>query len=235
MRRRKLIQIKKPEADLDRYYIIHLQLGFIITFAVLIALFRMDFGADLVLDFTEPEREIIEIDDIVITQHETAPPPPQRPISPVAVPNFEVVDDEMLDFDSEFDMGDFSLPAPLPPPPPAAPPEMEQPYDEPEVFTFVEDMPEIIGGIEAIYKHLEYPQIARMAGIEGRVVVQVTIDEEGRPIHPVVLRGIGGGCDEAAVAAIMNVRFTPGRQRGRAVRVQYSITVHFVLKGQPVS
>ncbi len=234
MRRRKLIQIKKPEADLERYYFIHLQWGFIITLALLIALFRFDFGADTTLDFTEREREIIEIDDIVITHHETTVPPPQRPLSPVAVPNFEIVDEDFFDLDTEFEIGDFSLPVQAPSMPEAMP-EAEPEPDVLEIFTIVEEMPQIVGGINKIYDNLIYPPIARMAGIEGRVVVQFVIDEEGRPTNPVVLRGIGGGCDEAAVNAIMQAQFTPGRQRGRAVKVQYVITIHFVLQSETVS
>jgi protein TonB len=108
-----------------------------------------------------------------------------------------------------------------PPPPPDAP--------VPEVFIVVEQMPEPIGGMKAIYDRIQYPQAAKDARIEGRVVIQFIVDEQGNVIEPTVLRGIGGGCDEAALNAIKGVKFNPGMQRGRAVKVQLQIPIVFRL------
>ncbi len=90
-------------------------------------------------------------------------------------------------------------------------------------------MPELIGGLASIQRSVIYPEIAKKAGIEGRVFVQFIIDEKGNVVNPVVLRGIGGGCDEAALEAVRKAKFRPGKQRGRAVRVQYSIPIVFRL------
>ncbi len=91
-------------------------------------------------------------------------------------------------------------------------------------------MPVLIGGAGMIYQYLKYPEIARRAGIEGRVIVQFIIDQEGNVVDPVVVRGIGGGCDEAALEAAKHLKFTPGHQRGRAVKVRYSLPIIFRLQ-----
>ena len=87
-------------------------------------------------------------------------------------------------------------------------------------FVAVEEMPEPIGGIAAIQKNIKYPEIAKRAGIEGRVYIQAFIDENGNVTRANVLKGIGAGCDEAAMNAIKKVKFIPGRQRGIPVKVQ---------------
>lgn len=98
-----------------------------------------------------------------------------------------------------------------------------------EVFIVVEEMPEPIGGMRAVYNNLVYPELAKRAGIEGRVVVQFVVDERGEILNPHIIRGIGGGCDEAVLEALKGVRFIPGKQRGRAVKVQFQLPVVFRL------
>lgn len=98
-----------------------------------------------------------------------------------------------------------------------------------EVFIVVEQMPEPIGGMEAVYAGLVYPEIARRAGIEGRVVVQFIVDENGNVSYPQIIRGIGGGADEAVLDALQPVKFRPGMQRGRAVKVQMQLPIVFRL------
>ena len=72
-------------------------------------------------------------------------------------------------------------------------------------------------------------EIARKAGLEGRVYLQFIIDERGKVHNPIVVRGIGGGCDEAAIDAIKKVSFSPGLQRGKPVKVKYSLPIMFKL------
>ena len=98
-----------------------------------------------------------------------------------------------------------------------------EPYDVAEV------MPELLGGMDALLARIEYPAIARRAGVEGRVVVQVVVDAEGRPQDVRLLRGIGAGADEEAVRVITSSRFTPGQHGGEAVPVKTVITVPFRL------
>jgi len=101
--------------------------------------------------------------------------------------------------------------------------------EEPEVFVVAEQMPEIIGGQRALYRNLVYPEAARRAGIEGRVIIQFIVDENGDVTDPKIARDIGAGTGEAAINAIRSVRFTPGVQRGRNVKVQMTLPVVFRL------
>ena len=215
---------KKPRVDLRRSYIINMQVGLILTLIVFIVMFKanLDFRSDL--SFTEEEQEIIEMEEIIQTEQETTPPPPPRPPSPEPVPDDEIMEDQYFDLDTEMDL---DAPMDMPPPPP---PDDDEEDEEPEVFQVVEDMPEPAGGMQAIYDALQYPDAARRAGIEGRVVIQFIVDEEGRVTDPQVVRGIGGGADEAAIEAIQAVEWTPGRQRGRPVRVQFQLPVMFRLQ-----
>ncbi len=91
-------------------------------------------------------------------------------------------------------------------------------------------MPEPIGGIKAIQDKVVYPEIAKRAGIEGKVYVLAFINEEGKVVKARVLKGIGGGCDQAAMKAVEETVFTPGRQRGKAVKTQVSIPIIFRLQ-----
>ena len=122
----------------------------------------------------------------------------------------------------------MDLDGPLELPPPPAPMAGDD-EDEPEIFVVVERMPELIGGLAQLQSKIVYPEIARLAGIEGRVMVQFIIDEEGRVHNPVVVRGIGGGADEAAIEAVRQARFTPGMQRGQPVKVRYTLPITFRL------
>ncbi len=100
---------------------------------------------------------------------------------------------------------------------------------EDEVFVVVEEMPELVGGLEAIQKQIRYPEIAKKAGVQGRVIIQFIVDETGRVTDPRVVRGIGSGADEEAIRAVQAAKFLPGRQRGRAVKVQMTMPVTFRL------
>ncbi len=102
--------------------------------------------------------------------------------------------------------------------------------DEDEIFVVVEQMPELIGGIASIQKEIRYPEIARQARVSGRVIVQFIVDQEGNVVDPVVLRGIGGGCNEEALRVVKLAKFIPGKQRGKPVRVRYTLPITFKLR-----
>jgi TonB family protein len=102
--------------------------------------------------------------------------------------------------------------------------------NESDFFMTVEQMPEPIGGIAKIAQKVRYPEIAKRAGIEGKVFVKALIDEKGNVVGTQIIRGIGAGCDQAAMEAVMQSRFKPGRQRGEAVKVQVTIPILFKLQ-----
>ena len=156
---------------------------------------------------------IIEQIDIPQTEQFDRPPPPARPSVPVESESEDVADDVTLD---EFNLDEFDA-WDAPPPPPEGPRVKFIPYDDPPV------------PLSPIRP--KYPEIAQEAGIEGTVVVQVFVDENGRVGDTVILKGIPNtGLDDAAADAIRKVRFRPAKQRERAVGVWISIPVNFRLK-----
>lgn len=102
-------------------------------------------------------------------------------------------------------------------------------HEDEDFFVVVEDMPQLIGGLASIANEIRYPEMAKRAGIEGRVYVQFIVNEEGKVENPQVIRGIGGGADEEALRVVSNAEFRPGLQRGQPVRVQYSLPIVFRL------
>ncbi|MCB0744906.1 MAG: energy transducer TonB [Ignavibacteriae bacterium] len=93
----------------------------------------------------------------------------------------------------------------------------------------VEEMPVPLGGMKAIAMNVHYPEIAKRAGIEGRVFVKAFINEEGYVVASEIIKGIGSGCDQAAINAIVNTKFNPGRKNGKPVKVQVTIPIMFKL------
>lgn len=92
----------------------------------------------------------------------------------------------------------------------------------------VEMQPEPIGGYSAIDKKVLYPEAARQNSIKGKVFIQAYINENGEVVFAEVLKGLGFGCDEAALRAVKLVRFKAGKQKGRYVKVQMSVPVNFI-------
>lgn len=103
-----------------------------------------------------------------------------------------------------------------------------------DIFTVVEDMPTFPGGEEARMKYLmeniKYPEEARTKGIQGTVYVTFVVEKDGSISNVKVLRGIGGGCDEEAIRVVSKMpNWKPGKQRGKAVRVQFNMPFKFNL------
>ncbi len=99
--------------------------------------------------------------------------------------------------------------------------------EEPSYFVAVEQMPELIGGIKELQNKIVYPEIAKRVGVEGKVIVQAIVDENGKVVSVNTVKGIGSGCDEVAMDAVRNSKFVPGKQRGRNVKVQVTIPIVF--------
>jgi len=93
-----------------------------------------------------------------------------------------------------------------------------------------ENMPEPIGGIGEIQKKIVYPDVAKQAGIEGRVHVLAFIDEAGNVVDAQIVKGIGAGCDDAALNAIKAVKFIPGKKDGKPIKVKVTIPIVFKLQ-----
>ena len=216
---------KNPKFELRNYYTIFWEIGLILTLLLFILLVRIEFSPSVQQDYILDVMEEVEIEEIVQTRQNITVPPPPRPPVPVAVPNHEIIEDIDLNINAELD---FSASAYIPPPPAAQSDERAE--DEDDFFVLVEQMPELIGGLGLLQSKVVYPQMARRAKIQGRVHVQFIVNQKGEVENPVVVRGIGGGCDEEAVRVIKEAEFVPGHQRGRAVRVQYTLPIIFLLR-----
>lgn len=105
-----------------------------------------------------------------------------------------------------------------------------KPISEKEYFTSVDEMPMPVGGLYSIQSKIKYPEEAKRNGVEGKVFIQAFIDEDGNVVEAKVIKGIGSGCDEVALDAVKQTKFTPGKQNGKPVKVQISIPIVFKLQ-----
>ncbi len=211
---------KIPQADIKSKSRRYFEISLIISLLLIIAAFRFFPSLEGSSGSIDVKEEVVKVEDIENTRQENRPPPPPRPPIPIEAPSTETMQD--VDISSEIDLSQ-QMTAP-PEPPKTAPKEDEDVY-----FEAVEDQPTIIGGLDAIKKYLVYPDLAIRAGVEGTVTVLAYVDRNGNVTRAEVLRGIGGGCDEAAVEAVKKVKFTPGMQRGKPVNVKVAVPVRFRL------
>ena len=221
---------KSPKANLENKKLMFMQIGLIIS--LLVAWLAFEHKSYDKRDYTEIIRaaENLEEEMVEITQQEQPKPQPME--MPKQTTQLEIVNDDVEVEDIEINVETTQE-------------EVIQEYTpveveeeevvEQEVFTIVEQMPSFPGGDEKMYKYLgnniKYPQVARETGIQGRVVVNFVVEPDGSVSNVKVLRGIGGGCDEEAMRVVKAMpKWTPGKQRGKAVRVSYTLPVVFKLQ-----
>jgi protein TonB len=213
---------KKPTSDLRKYYTVFLQLGIVAVLLLFIVAMKMDFVSEKQNTDLVEEQEVVEMEEVIQTEQQKTPPPPPKPQVPVEVPNDEIIEDQEINLDADMNMNE---PLDMP-----APPEQAEEEDEEEFFVAVEQMPELIGGLGELQQKINYPAQAKRAGIDGRVIVQFIVTEDGNVQDPKVIRGIGAGADKEALRVVKQAKFKPGRQRGEPVRVQYSLPIIFRLQ-----
>ena len=209
---------KNPEANLKLKYKKVIELSMVLSLVIMLLVFQTLRAIDM--DETESKTVDIEIEvtDIPPTEQFKRPPPPPKPSIPIPTESEDVPEDLTIEANT-LDLSD------IPPPPP--PPEDEGDM----VFVAFDEPPTPKGGFRAIQKALKYPEIARKAGIEGRVTIHVLVSEKGEVIKTKILQSLGHtGCDQAAVNAIKKVRWNPAMQRDKPVRVWVAIPVIFRLK-----
>ncbi len=97
-------------------------------------------------------------------------------------------------------------------------------------YVAVDEMPEPIGGLYAIQSKIKYPEEAKRNGVEGKVFIQAFIDETGNVVEAKIIKGVGHGLDEAALEAVKQTKFTPGKQESKPVKVQVTIPIIFKLQ-----
>ncbi|MBI5540355.1 MAG: energy transducer TonB [Bacteroidia bacterium] len=114
--------------------------------------------------------------------------------------------------------------------------ETNQAIQEEEVINFyvIEEKPEYPGGIEAMNKwiaeNVKYPEIAKENGVTGKVFIQFVIDKDGKVSNVQLLRGVDPYLDKEALRVISAMpSWTPGKQRGKTVKVSFQIPINFKL------
>lgn len=117
---------------------------------------------------------------------------------------------------------------------PATEPVVPQKNEGMEIFTVVEVAPQFPGGddarIEFISKNISYPEQAKKEGIQGTVYITFVVQPDGSITDAKVLRGIGGGLDEIAIAAVQKMpKWEPGKVKGEPVPVQFNMPIKFKL------
>ncbi len=100
-----------------------------------------------------------------------------------------------------------------------------------DVYNYVEHMPEFNGDLKLyMASNIHYPDEARKAGVEGRVVLSFVVNEDGKVSDIQVLRGISTACDEEAIRVVKEMPdWKPAKQNGKAVKVRYTLPVIFSL------
>ncbi|TVQ87839.1 MAG: energy transducer TonB [Bacteroidetes bacterium] len=219
---------KTPKADLESKKRIFLMTGLVIALGIVLVAFEWRTYERTVMDLGILEVDFIEEEDIPITRPETPPPPPPpEPSQELIIVDDDVEIEEEFMIDTEAtvftEVQEFT-PIIV----------QEEEIEEEQIFTIVEDQPGFPGGDAALMQYLtnnlRYPTMAREAGIQGTVFVTFVVERDGSITDVRILRGVGGGLDEEAVRVVRNMpRWTPGRQRGQAVRVQFNLPIRFVL------
>jgi protein TonB len=212
---------KNPQVDLKGKYRRTLELGFVLSLLITLAVFFGFRGIELEPAAVEAAHIEIHVEDIPPTEQFKRPPPPPEPSVPVPTENENVPEDATI-ASTELDLSEL-------PEPPAPPTEgIEAGY----TFVPYDEAPQLIGGVQSISRNLVYPELARKAGVEAVVVVGVLIDAHGNPIKTQILKSSNSsiGFDEAAEAALMRTQWVPAKQRDHAVAVWVSVPIRFHLR-----
>jgi protein TonB len=216
---------KNPEVDLERRKGSFTLIGLLIALAVSLVAFEWTTFERQVGELGQLQMDFLE--EEVIPPSATPPPPPPPPPAPTTV--LEIVDDEEEIVEVEIEDQEVKEDTKV------EIQQREEEVEEEQIFTIVEEMPSFPGGEAELFKYLgkniKYPQMATDAGISGVVYVTFVVDKDGKIRDVKVLRGIGGGCDEEAVRVVKSMpSWKPGKQRGKAVTVQYNLPIRFTLR-----
>lgn len=94
-------------------------------------------------------------------------------------------------------------------------------------YTFVQEMPLPVIGLDSLRKKVTYPTEAKEKGIKGTVVLYAYVNENGDVTKTEIIKGLGYGLDDAAEIAVYYTRFKPGKQMGKPLKVRTMISLEF--------
>ena len=209
---------------------------------ILIGLMLVLAGHFVAFEWTQYEKEefgdIVDAGDIILEEEiipitmpekKTVPPPPQA-VTQAEVLNIVEDDAEIEEttIASTEDMAEFveiTDDVPI---------VVEEPEEEEEIFQVVEDDPQFPGGMQALMKFLrdniKYPSVCQDQGIQGRVVVQFVVNTDGSIVDANVVKSANPHLDKEAIRVVGTMpKWEPGKQRGKAVRVRFTLPVNFRL------
>jgi protein TonB len=219
---------KTPQADLSKKTGMFLNLGLAVSVGLCLFAFEYKSYDDRNLkDLGSVTDEFEELLDIPITEQPPPPPPPlEQPIIEEIPDEVEIEEKIEVNFDVDVQEETVIKEVII-----ADAPVVEK---ADEIFDVVENSPEFPGGMQAwneyLRKNLKYPTQARRMGIEGTVYVVFVVNTDGSVQDVELLRGIGGGCDEEALRVVSGApKWSPGKQRGRPVRVRMRLPIRFKL------
>jgi len=225
------MQVKKSEnASLEKDKLIYALMGLVFTLSLVYVALEWTEREVTKYEVTDTEFLFEEEVEIQQTSQETPPPPPPPAVQEVEVLNVveDNVETESIEVNTEETEQEVVIAAPV-----EAPVEEEE---EEVVFVVVESMPEFPGGQQALFKYLsenvKYPVIAQENGIQGRVICQFVVNKDGSIVDVEVVRSGGDpSLDKEAIRVIKSMpKWKPGKQRGKAVRVKYTVPVNFKLQ-----
>ena len=226
------MQLKKnPQASLEDKKLTSVLIG--LAFVLSICYVALEWTEHEVTKYEVADTEFLFEDEIDIQQttQETPPPPPPPVVQEVEVLNVveDDVETETIEINTEDDKDVEVVIAP----PVEAPVEEEE---EEVIFVVVESMPEFPGGAQAMMRYIaeniKYPVIAQENGIQGRVICQFVVEKDGKVSDIQVVRSSGeASLDKEAQRVIGSMpKWKPGKQRGKPVRVKYTVPVNFRLQ-----
>lgn len=230
------MEVKKtPKADLENQKSTWLLVGYVIVLAFMFIAFEWT-ERDVKIDTSQAVTDLVfeeEIEIPITEQPEQLPPPPQE--APSIAETLTIVDDdtevEETEIASTEETGqamEIKYVAPTV--------EEEEDPEEQTIFEVVEQMPEFPNGgmaglMQFLSKNIKYPTIAQENGTQGRVTVQFVVNKDGSIVDAKVLRGVDPYLDKEALRVINSMpKWKPGMQRGKPVRVKYTVPVMFRLQ-----
>jgi len=229
------MEVKKSEkASLGNKRLLFTEIGFVVALLVVYGAFEYS-SKDKQTKVLEAEVVAVEEEELIPITQETPPPPPETPQIPVLSDNIDIVDDDLLVEDTILNLeDDANLGVEIR----EYVEQVEEEVIEEEAIPFqlVEQKPGFMGGdanafSKWVNERLQYPEIAKENGIQGRVVLQFVVGADGKVSNVKVVRGVDPALDKEAVRVVQSSpKWTPGKQRDRAVKVTYTFPVIFQLR-----
>jgi len=212
---------KNPEISLEKKKGLFFQIGLIFSLVIVLGAFEWKSYEKVDYNLGQLNLDDLEEEIIPITRQEIKPPPPPPPPPEV----IEIVEDE-VEIEEELEIEDTESDE-------DEQIEIEEEDDE-EFFMVVENMPEFPGGdlglMKYIQKNVKYPAIAKEYNITGKVYVSFIVDKSGSVTNAKIVRGVDKNLDAEALRVVKSLpKYKPGKQRGKAVRVMFTIPINFTL------